>query len=364
MVSANSMPVESSLDTTATTSANLPMSSINSAIVEPRSGTAPAIHHAIRGDVLWDATDIDVMAHIPGLVYAGALNGLVGPPKGGKTTFAVAQALSYLEGKPAGPILWVTEQSDRSFKAQLKRMPERMGERLMKAKLPGDRQAFYVMTPTQHYSSLRVPVNFKIETDWDRNLRLWMDDIKALDPAILVIDTFNRYAELKEGGENDGPMILSRLGDLNRLLTVKSSLGVLAISHSRKAVPRKQKFLRLTDIRGSSAYAGGLDHVVLLNRQPKERTCYISVESRLADNEQFTMTMQPDGTYLRGDEDGFGGQASKIRSVVDANEGRASREMVGSILGLTGDALRKALKRAAEAGAVTLEGDDVLLQPS
>lgn len=228
----------------------------------------------------------------------------MGPPKAGKTTYIFAKLLEYLEGDPAGSVLYITEQSKWSFKAQLKRLPNEMGRRLMNAKLRNGQPGFFVMTP-QHHLAERLRVDFQTESDWGRNLRLWEMAIRKNDPAILVIDTFGRFAGLKENGENDNAVIAGRLGDPGKLIAVKDSLGILLCSHSNKAASRGNKqYLTLLDIRGGTAYAGGLDHVVMINRpQPMQgtisSTCYVTTESRLMDAELFSLILQDDGSYMK-----------------------------------------------------------------
>jgi RecA-family ATPase len=276
---------------------------------------ASAYFPAISGHDLHTEPEIPERPIIDSFIYAGCVNGLVGPPKAGKSTLLYAMILALVEGRPwndkptslPGSILYITEQSKRSLKAQLSRLPDKARERILMAKRPDGHPVLYLMHP-EHHLSTKLVTNGREETDWQRNLRLWTDAIKnpRINPAVVIIDTFGRYACLSEGGENDNALIGSRIADLQQLIIAKESLAVMLLSHANKSGSQSgHNYLSLINIRGGSAYAGGLDHVCMINRPQKQghitNTCYMTVESRLVDSSQFTLTRSDNGTYVRAE---------------------------------------------------------------
>jgi len=113
--------------------------------------------------------------------------------------------------------------------------------------------------------------------------------------------------------------------------------------------------------RGHSSLAGWRDTLFKLER--KKEQVSVRVEPRWAASlDPFTLTFD-EGTLV---EHGyaispFTKQAQAIRVAVQANGGKASRDAVGQALGLSCGALRQALKRAADSGAVKLADEDVTL---
>lgn len=266
---------------------------------------------AISGLALDNEPETPVDALVPQIVYAGCINGLIGPPKAGKTTFILGALVSLLEQakflgeetKLPGPVLYITEQSKRSFKKQLDRLPSNMRKRLLRAKTVKDEPLFFLMHPEHHIQ--RGPKAALLESEWDRHMRLWMDAVRTIKPSLVIVDTFGRYAGFKEGNENDNGVIGSRINGFQKLIEIKESLAVLLLGHSSKKGSEQKTYLELTHIRGGSAFAGALDHAVLINRPKRggkvSRTCYITIESRVTDEARFVVEWQEDGTYTRND---------------------------------------------------------------
>jgi hypothetical protein len=112
--------------------------------------------------------------------------------------------------------------------------------------------------------------------------------------------------------------------------------------------------------RGSSVLAGWRDTLIKLERN---RECVtVNVDPRwAAPVPQFKLDFN-NGTLIDSNlKVSCGKQADKIRDVVAANNGEASREAIGQALGLSSEALRQALRRAADSGAVKLDGKQVTL---
>ena len=256
--------------------------------------------------------DIPIQAYVPDFIYTGALNALVGSPKAGKSTLGWAMLLAMMGGQEflgkktvAGRVLYISEQSDRSFGTQMKeRLPKGVYERIM------GHPKFSFMTPDDHWKTIDRRVDNHSEKvsvpilTWRDRLDWWKKAVKAVKPAVVVIDTFNQYAAFdSEGGENNNAEIASRMLELNELKKEHPAIGVLLLCHTNKASHSGNgKFLDLIAIRGGSAFAGAMDHVVLLNKpqtqhsQPS-RERYIHIESRMTEERRFVIEWQADGTY-------------------------------------------------------------------
>jgi hypothetical protein len=115
--------------------------------------------------------------------------------------------------------------------------------------------------------------------------------------------------------------------------------------------------------RGHSVLAGWRDTLTKLEREKGQARVWINVEPRwAAPPAPFSLRLEQ-GTLV---QDGFRispftRQAESIREVIAANNGKVPREIIGQTLQLGADALRQALKRATDSGAIKLDGEDVML---
>ena len=113
--------------------------------------------------------------------------------------------------------------------------------------------------------------------------------------------------------------------------------------------------------RGHSLLAGWRDTLTKLNRAKGQGRVTVNVEPRwAAPLPPFSLRFHQ-GTLV---QDGFRvspftKQAEDIRELVTANNGKVTRELIGRTLGLSAEALRQALKRAADSGAIKLQDEDV-----
>jgi hypothetical protein len=119
---------------------------------------------------------------------------------------------------------------------------------------------------------------------------------------------------------------------------------------------------RMRGARGHSAVLGWRDTEIRLSRDAFG--VEVTVDPRWAKPpEPFRLrfdagTLWPDSRVIHA------GQTAHIRAYVEQVGGAATKEEVGKHLKLSGDALRKALKRAEQAGAVQLDQNLVNLQSS
>lgn len=247
---------------------------------------APHFAPAISGPAFADRPTNPIPAYVPGFIYSGCISAIVGPPKAGKSTFTWSMIAALLESRPflgaatklPGPILYVSEQSAFSFDAQLLTMPHNLRDRILRSR------RFFLMLPEHHF---RIVLN-NVETpvsDWKGRLEMWDRALRKTKAQILVIDTFNQYADLGAAGENDNSLIASRILELRQLQRRTPTLAILLLSHTRKSA--RGHYLNLMDCRGGSAYAGALDHGVTFNKHGDTRARFVHSESRMTEEAKF-----------------------------------------------------------------------------
>ena len=111
--------------------------------------------------------------------------------------------------------------------------------------------------------------------------------------------------------------------------------------------------------RGHSSLAGWRDTLFKLER--KKQLLTVTVEPRwAAPIEPFTLEFR-DQTLWPTEKTEFAPQVEKIRTFLRSQEGEASKADLGTVLGLSGDSLRKALKRAEAANAIVIAGENIRL---
>jgi hypothetical protein len=251
-------------------------------------------------------TKMVIPEYVPGYIFAGALNAIIGAAKAGKSTLTWSMLDAAMRGQsfigsekcPQSKVLYVSEQTEVSFEKQIeKQVPKEMAERLM------NNPNFYQLLPEDHTLGGKPSEPGEIVTSWDERLALWKTAIDKVEPNIFVLDTFGSYAAFPLGGENDNATMCQRLMDLGSLREKHSALAILILHHITKtAEARGGMYLGLNAIRGGSAFAAALDHCVTLNRYnitPGFRKRSVAIISRLCEEQQFVVEWQADGSYRR-----------------------------------------------------------------
>jgi hypothetical protein len=262
---------------------------------------------ARRAKAFFQEPHTQIDAYVPGFIYAGSINALVGAAKVGKSTLTwsmldCAMRGAEFLGEPCVPsrVLYVSEQSSVTFRAQMsERLPKELSERITS-------NEHFVLALPEHHKYRDAKGDELAASTWPLRLEVWKKLVAnpKVDPEILVLDTFNAYADFQLGGENDNGVIASRLFDLNKLRAIKPSLAILILHHVTKAAEASgSRHLPLSAIRGGSAFAAGVDHIVTLNKTesadgPKARTRHCYCQSRLTDERKFDLIWLPNGGYL------------------------------------------------------------------
>lgn len=262
---------------------------------------------ARRAKAFFEEPSSPVQAYVPGFVYAGAINALVGAAKVGKSTLTWSMLDCAMRGTDfltepcvSSTVLYASEQSNISFRSQMDRLPKDLSKRIE------NNEKFFLLLP-EHHKYRDANGDEHPASDWPRRLAVWKALIgnPSVAPDIFVVDTFNAYADFPLGGENDNGLMAQRLFDLNALRAIKSSLAILLLHHVTKASETsKVTYLPLSAIRGGSAFAAGVDHIITLNRKgsanaDESRTRYCYCQSRMTNERKFDVLWLPDGSYRK-----------------------------------------------------------------
>ena len=300
---------------------------------------------AVRGIDFFNRPRVPVQAYIPDFIYAGCLNATIGDAKVGKTTLEWAKVIAMLTGgvflnrqcTPA-KILYISEQSEVSFRHQLENSGHATWHQLI-LKHPN----FYMMLPEDHKYKLRDEGSPMNAADWKTRMMAWTQAVKNVKPDVFILDTFAAYAGLGENGENDNAAINTRLFDLKQLRIIRPSLAIEILHHTAKTKGAGRfKYLDLSVCRGASAFAGALDHAVIVNKPSTKgteipRTRYIHIDGRMTLEKKIAINWQrDDGTYIEipdtgdnfqnsgtGEDESYSGDdlSARIQALVDAEPG-------------------------------------------
>jgi len=191
-----------------------------------------------------EMTPEDVPWTICGYVAEGAITGVDGKPKAGKTTFVLYGCRKVLDGEPflglptsATGIVYLTEQSAATF-----------SEALVRAGLR-DREDFVVLLWRD-----TVGVN------WHRVVREAVEEAVRRGAKLLVVDTLPQYAGLQGDAENSAGAALAAVQPLQEAAAVHD-LAIIVVRHERKSGGQVGD-----SGRGSSAFAGAVDVIVSIRR--------------------------------------------------------------------------------------------------
>lgn len=283
---------------------------------------------------------IPIKAYVPGFVYAGSINALIGAAKAGKSTLTWSMLDCAMRGVPflgqacvPSRVLYISEQSSVSFRTQMsERLPKELFDRIASDKK-------FILALPEHHKYRDPDSNELPASGWNARLEVWKKLVanRYVDPDIMVLDTFNAYADFQLGGENDNGLMAKRLFDLNELRAIKPSLAILILHHITKAAETSGiTYLPLSAIRGGSAFAAGVDHAVTLNKKdsaggPQSRTRHCYTQSRLTDERRFDVEWLADGSYREATaaerQAELDTEKAAVQSALERNPGASLREL-------------------------------------
>ena len=257
-------------------------------------------------------THPDVKWTVGGLVAAGAITLAVGKVKAaGKTTFFTHLAKAVIGGSPflgsrtsKGPVIYLTEQSDATFRVALGR-----------AGLLGSKD-LRMLTWTE-ISGL----------EWAEVVRISLTECKRIGAVLLVVDTIGQFTGLVGEAENNAGDALRAMQPLQQ--AAAEGLGILVSQHERKSGGEVED-----SGRGSSAFAGAADIVLNIRRRPGNGNTNLRVLralSRFGETPlEVTVELTQNGYVLRDSETiALDDAAEAILKVVPGSErsARTSSEL-------------------------------------
>jgi len=225
--------------------------------------------------------DLEVDWYAPDWIPVGAKVLLAAEPKCGKTILlfhilnAILHGKSFL-GKKSTPtkVIYLTEQTEHEFKRQIKEVPGLAGN-----------PNFYVLLAEEFPTDIN---------SWRRLLQFVEEKMVITGAKIVVFDTFLGMAKLPPDGENDSATIQNCINESNFLFKNRY-LSVVFVHHNRKK-SEDPKFRYASEsiqsIRGSSAFAGGVGHIIEMSAPNMNDTARkFNFFGRYIHGEQMTLTL-------------------------------------------------------------------------
>lgn len=173
----------------------------------------------------------------------GCIFDLVGPAKKGKTTFTLHGCQAVLAGKPylgvktkRVPILYLTEQTSRSFRDKLEAVGLLLGN--------DDFHVFFI-------------ADF-IGLSWPKICEIVREEVRAYGVGLVYIDTLTDWAHMEN--ENDAAEALRVMRPLR--VIAEDGVALVTCRHSGKGSHDGQDVVDVG--RGSSAFAGVVDTLCVM----------------------------------------------------------------------------------------------------
>lgn len=179
-------------------------------------------------------------------IAVGAITEVSGPVKlAGKTTWLSHLVAAKLDGRPfmeeptqAGPVLWLTEQTEATFRPVLARAG------LL------EREDLHIVS----WSSVHG-------RSWPEVVEAAIEKARAVGAKLLIIDTLGQFAGVED--ENSASEALAALKPLQ--IATAEGFAAVVVRHERKSGGRVGEAGR-----GSTAFAGAVDVLVSLGRPDGE----------------------------------------------------------------------------------------------
>lgn len=225
--------------------------------------------------------DLEVDWYATDWIPVGAKVLLAAEPKCGKTILLFHILNSILHGKPflgkkstPAKVIYLTEQTEHEFKRQIKEVPGLAGN-----------PNFYVLLAEEFPTDL---------SSWRRLLQFVEEKMVITGAKIVVFDTFLGMAKLPPDGENDSATIQNCINESNFLFKNRY-LSVVFVHHNRKrSDDPKMRYAseNIQSIRGSSAFAGGVGHIIEMSAPNMNDTARkFNFYGRYIHGEQMTLTL-------------------------------------------------------------------------
>ena len=292
----------------------------------------------INLDLTEDETSVIIGSSANPLIRVGTRNFIEAPEKAFKTTIMLRLALGMSVGATVFPELPIPTKPRRVLYLHGELGLSEIQDRTIAA-------AVDLPHPLDNLIQGRVIDAHLITPDGQKVIT---GLIKHYGPEVLVLDPYQAFiAGADENTFRDVSVATKFLDGVIENFGVTLFVPIhLGKDHSRGA-------------RGHSSLAGWRDTRIQLTRNEKLIT--VTLEPRWATPPRPFRLEFHNGT-VRSRGPAFTAQTDQIREFVSAHGGLASRRNLKEYLDITEDALRKALARAREAGAIDFAGDQISLQ--
>ncbi|VEI03489.1 Uncharacterised protein [Acidipropionibacterium jensenii] len=283
---------------------------------------------------------------VPGLVPEGS-GLLVGPPKIGKSWFALGLGLSVAAGGSALGAIHV-EQRDVLYLA-LEDGDRRMQTRCRKLLPDGD----------------PIPENFSYITDLveERDILAVMDYwLDAHKGGLVMLDTLGKVMPAASTGQTQYQRDYNIGGRLKKVADDHPGSTVLTVHHSRKA--ESVDFMDSTS--GTQGLNGAADFTIVLQRPRGENDAIIAISGRDVEEGSYAAVSENGSWSIDGDSlaeashaaaqarltSGVGDKMTQIVSLVSRSPEGISGTEVARATGLREDTVRQDLRRALKDGRI------------
>lgn len=172
-------------------------------------------------------------------------------------------------------------------------------------------------------------------------------------PQVLVLDPWQEF--IAEFDENNSKEISGAQKFIQRLIR-EYQLTVFIVAHKGKD--------RQRGMRGTSSMGGWRDTLFTIDRKGQGKQIRVTVEPRWASPVPPFSLVFRDGTVVDTGTGihAFAPQAMKIRDYLARNSGQSTKKQLATVLQIENtDSLKRALRRAAQDGAIKINGDIVSL---
>ncbi|HWW15168.1 MAG TPA: AAA family ATPase [Candidatus Dormibacteraeota bacterium] len=271
------------------------------------------------------------------LIRPGTKNFIEAPEKAFKTTMVMRLGMGMAAGQTLFPALPITRPVKVLY-LHGELSPAEIKERTVSA-----------------VQGLTVPKTFLQGRDSNAHLitkegqKVIRDLVALYRPDVLVLDPWQSF--IAGSDENSFKDMSAATKFLDTLI---EEFGVTLL------IPIHQGKDHSKGARGHSTLAGWRDTRIRLVPIQNNLSVRVTVEPRWATPPDPFELKFKNGTVWP-DKAAWMGQTAKIREFVQDNGGLTTKTAVGEHLKVTPGALRHALKRAEEAGAITISGDEVTL---
>jgi KaiC/GvpD/RAD55 family RecA-like ATPase len=276
---------------------------------------------------------------VKGLIPEG-VTFIAGPPKLGKSIFALNIAVAVAEGGKAlsnfdvehGSVLYLALEDG----------PRRIQERLLKL------------------TNGRISDKLEVVTEWPRLNQGGLEAIEAWierrkDARVLIVDTLKMLRPLPTGRDRNAyDADYEAIQPLTKLASQR--VGLLIVHHTRKAIAEDP----LATVSGSYGLTGAADGVLVLSRRRNRSDATLSVIGRDVEEQELALEFKPDlclwSTLGKSEEVKRSGERQEVLDLLFQTGEPMSPANIAELLDKTPGAIRALLFKMKNADEIKLFG--------